>query len=102
VCLALPGATEKESHGESAWFAPNGRLFVTCADRHHDDRVTIWVAAPPGAQETLVAAAPDRFFRPPYYGTRGWIGIYLDVPIDWPEVERLIADGYALIAGRRA
>src|SRR4051812_47276019 len=98
ICLALPGATERESHGEAAWFTTRGRLFVTCADGHHDDRVALWLAAPVGAQEALVAAAPDRFFRPPYYGHRGWLGVYLDVPVDWPELERLIADAHGAVA----
>ena len=37
-CLAIPGVTERLSHGEAAWFAANGRQFATSADRHHDDR----------------------------------------------------------------
>jgi hypothetical protein len=49
----------------------------------------------------LVVGAPDRFFRPPYVGGRGWIGVYLDVPVDWDELDRLIADAHAVIATRR-
>jgi predicted DNA-binding protein (MmcQ/YjbR family) len=74
---------------------------VTSADRHHDDRRAVWLAAAPGAQEVLVDGAPDRFFRPPYVGHRGWIGIYLDVPVDWDELERLVADAHEVVAGRR-
>jgi hypothetical protein len=70
------------------------RLFVTFADRHHDDRVACWCAAPPGAQEALVAHHPERFFRPPYVGHRGWLGVYLDVAVDWDEVEELVRDAY--------
>jgi hypothetical protein len=101
LCLAIPGATERLSHGEAAWFAANGRQFATSADRHHDDRRALWLAAPAGAQETLVGSAPDRFFRPPYVGHRGWLGVYLDVPVDWDELERLVADAHAVVAGKR-
>jgi hypothetical protein len=101
ICLALTGVSERQSHGEAAWFTAKGRAFVTCADRHHDDRVAIWLAAAPGAQETLVASNPTRFFRPPYYGVRGWLGVYLDVSVDWAEIEALVADAHRLIAGRR-
>jgi hypothetical protein len=87
LCLALPEVEERLSHGEPAWFVRGKRLFVTFADRHHDDRVACWCAASPGAQEALVAHAPERFFRPPYVGHRGWLGVYLDVPVDWGEVE---------------
>lgn len=83
LCLALPAVVEKVSHGSPTWFvAPGrtGRVFVTLADHHHGDgHLAFWCAAPPGAQEELVAAEPERFFRPPYVGGRGWIGVRLDV-----------------------
>lgn len=101
LCLALPEVEERLSHGEPAWFVRGKRLFVTFADRHHDDRVACWCAAPPGAQEALVAHHPERFFRPPYVGHRGWLGIYLDVPVDWAEVEELVRDAYLAVAPRR-
>jgi hypothetical protein len=101
MCLAQDGVTERLSHGEASWFAANGRQFVTSADRHHDDRRAIWIAAPAGAQEVLVESAPDRFFRPPYVGHRGWVGVYVDVPVDWDELERLIADAHAVVAAAR-
>ena len=100
LCLALPEATEKISHGEPTWFVR--KVFVTFAGRHHDDRVAFWCAAPPGVQEALVASDPQRFFRPPYVGVRGWLGVYLDVPeVDWEEVAEIVADAYRLVASKR-
>lgn len=78
LCLELPEATERLSHGESAWFAK--KQFVMFADHHHD-RVGIWAAAPENAQSRWLDTAPDRFFVPPYVGVRGWIGVYLDLPL---------------------
>jgi hypothetical protein len=100
ICLALPEVLERDSHGEATWFLGK-RVFVTSADRHHDDRRAVWIAAAEGVQETLVEAAPDRFFRPPYVGSRGWLGVYLDVPVEWGELEARIVDAYRLIAPRR-
>lgn len=97
LCLRLPEATEKLSHGEPAWFVRK-RLFVMFADRHHDDRVAFWCAAPAGAQEELVDG--ERFFRPPYVGHRGWLGVYLDVPVDWDELAEVVADAYRCVAPR--
>jgi len=97
----LPETTERMSHGEPSWFIRDRKLFVTCADRRHDERVAFWCAAPAGAQEDLVAAAPGRFFIPPYVGHRGWLGVYLDVPVDWSEVEDLVADAYCTVAPKR-
>ncbi len=96
VCLALPEVTERVSHGEAAWFVK--KQFVTYADHHHDERVAFWCAAPPGVQETLVAAEPERFFRPPYVGHRGWLGVYLDVPVDWDEIDQIVTDAYRTVA----
>jgi hypothetical protein len=98
LCLAQPGATERQSHGEPSWFAKNGRQFVMFSNHHHDDRVAFWCAAPPGAQETLVDAHPDRYFRPPYVGHRGWLGVYLDVKVDWGEVADIVEDAYRVVA----
>ncbi len=100
ACLALPEVDERMSHGEATWFAGK-RVFVTAADRHHDDRRAVWIAAPDGVQQTLVEADPERFFRPPYVGVRGWIGVYLDRPVDWEELGALIVDAYRQVAPRR-
>ena len=100
LCLALPEVTEKVSHGEPTWFVR--KTFVMYADRHHDDRVAFWCAAPAGVQEELVAAAPTRFFRPPYVGGRGWLGVYLDLDdVDWDEIGEIVLDAYRVIAPRK-
>jgi hypothetical protein len=100
LCLALPEATEKISHGEPTWFVR--KVFVMFAGRHHDDRVAFWCAAPPGVQEALVGSDPRRFFRPPYVGVRGWLGVYLDVPeVAWKEVAEIVTDAYRAVAPKR-
>ncbi len=100
LCTALPEVTEKLSHGEPTWFVR--KVFVTYADHHHDDRLGFWCAAPPGTQEALVAERPEHFFRPPYVGARGWLGVYLDRPdVDWDEIAEIVTDAYREIAPRR-
>jgi hypothetical protein len=99
-CLALPEVTERLSHGEPTWFV-GGKTFVTYANHHHDDRLAFWCAAPPGVQEGLVESDPVRFFVPPYVGQRGWLGVRLDVPVDWEEVARLVEDAYRTVAPPR-
>ena len=70
LCLALPETTERLSHGEPTWFVR--KTFVMYADNHHDDRVAFWCAAPPGAQEALVAPAPcSSSVRPTWAGEAG-------------------------------
>jgi hypothetical protein len=100
ICLALPEATEKLSHGEPTWFVR--RSFVMYADHHHDDRLAFWCAAAPGVQEELVASDPERFFRPPYVGVRGWVGVRLDVEgVDWEEIAELVTDAYRQVAPKK-
>jgi hypothetical protein len=101
LCLALPEATERLSHGEPTWFVRGTRTFVTYADHHHDDRLAFWCAAPAGAQDLLVNADPERFFRPPYVGVRGWLGVRLDVLVDWDVVADLVRDAYRQVAPKR-
>lgn len=102
ICTALPGVTEKTSHGELAWFVSTGRKarqFASTWDHHHDDRNAVVLAAPPGAQERLIADDPTTYFRPPYVGGKGWIGIYLDGgEIDWDAVELHLRDAHELLA----
>ena len=44
---------------------------------------------------------PTRFFRPPYVGGRGWIGVYLDVEHDWADIADIVDGAYTVIARSR-
>ncbi|MCB1054764.1 MAG: MmcQ/YjbR family DNA-binding protein [Acidobacteria bacterium] len=100
LCLALPETNERLSHGEPTFFIRDKKVFVNYADHHHDDRLAFWCAAPDGAQELLVRQHPARFFVPPYVGHRGWLGVYLDVPVDWDEISDLVLAAYKRVAPR--
>jgi hypothetical protein len=101
ICLELPGVTEKLSHGAPAFFV--GRQFLMLwADGHHEHAFPhFWCAAPPGSQGELVATEPDRFFRPPYVGGRGWLGVRLDGGIDWREIEVVCEEAYRSVASKK-
>lgn len=78
ACLALPQTSERLSHGGPAFFIRDKKCFVMFLDDHHEDgRLAIWCAAPEGVQAEMVETEPDRFFRPPYVGHRGWLGVHL-------------------------
>jgi hypothetical protein len=100
ICLALPEVTERPSHGAPTWFVRDKKTFVQLWDHgHHGDEFPhLWCAAPPGAQAALVAAHPDRLFRPPYVGHRGWLGVRLDGRVDWDEIADLCEDAYRTVA----
>jgi len=78
ICGALPETTERLSHGEPTFFV-NNKVFVMFANNHHNDgRIAVWLPVPSGFQTTLMETTPETFFKPPYVGTRGWVGIELD------------------------
>jgi len=98
LCRGLPETTERLSHGEPTWFVRGRKTFVMYADHHHDDRLALWCAAPPGVQDALVGSDPERFFVPPYVGGRGWVGVRIDGDLDWDEVAEVCEDGYRVVA----
>jgi hypothetical protein len=99
LCLALPETSERLSHGAPTFFVREKRAFLMVLTNHHGDgRFAIWCAAAAGMQEMLVDADPEKFFRPPYVGHRGWLGVRLDRGLDWDELAGIIEDAYAEVA----
>jgi hypothetical protein len=101
--MGFPGVTERPSHSAPTWFVRGKSSFVMYwGDGHHDNQFPhLWCAAPPGAQAELVEAEPERFFRPPYVGGRGWLGVRLDVAVDWDELAQICEDAYRVVAPKR-
>ena len=99
ICLALPETNERLSHGAPTFFVRDKRAFLmVMTDHHGDGRFAIWCAAAEGVQEMLVDADAERFFRPPYVGHRGWLGMRLDRGLDWEELAGIAEDAYAEVA----
>lgn len=102
LCLAFPEAHEVEAWGEPT-FRVRNKIFTMYAGapRHGQGRDAVWCKATPTNQSAMLAAAPDRFFSPPYVGPKGWVGVYLNRATDWAELRELIADAYRMTAPKR-
>ena len=100
ICLALPEATEKEAWVGSTFHVRNKMFAMYVNNCYNDGRIALWLKAPPGAQEQLVASAPHRFFTPPYGGTQGWIGLYLNQNDD-ASVANCVREAYRLVAPKK-
>jgi len=100
LCAALPETTEKLSHGEPTFFVGK-KVFAMFANNHHNDgHLAVWLPAPIGIQEMLIAASPEKFFKPPYVGGRGWIGVELNRVND-EELDFHLRQAWRLIAPKR-
>ena len=98
ICLALPEATEGGGVGNPT-FRVRDKIFAM--QHPMDGRPSLWIKAPRGVQETLVASEPERFFVPPYVGHHGWVGAWLDVDLNWNLIADLVEDGYRMTAPKR-
>jgi predicted DNA-binding protein (MmcQ/YjbR family) len=102
ICMALPEANEKLSHGEPTWFAGKGKVFAMLDNHHHGSaHLAVWLPQPLGAQEALIDTDPERFFRPPYVGPSGWIGVVLDTKPDWNMVAEMVREAYLHVATQK-
>ena len=103
ICLALPETTTKLSHGAPS-FAVAGKMFAYFTDDHHGDGRTAVLVKTSGVeeQEMLLESDPALYYRPPYIGHKGWIGLRLDRgEPDWDHVSDRIAQSWELTAPRR-
>jgi predicted DNA-binding protein (MmcQ/YjbR family) len=103
VCLALPEAHEVEAWG-AATFRVRNKLFAMYAaegDHHGSGRPGVWIKSTHVNQDLILQSDADRYFKPPYVGPSGWIGVYLDGKPDWSIISEIVRDGYLLTAPKR-
>jgi predicted DNA-binding protein (MmcQ/YjbR family) len=102
LCMSYPEAIEKRSHGEPTWFAGKGKVFAMLDNYHHGaEHLAVWLPQPAGAQHTRIEEEPTRYFKPPYVGVKGWVGVVLDDDTDWGALSGLLRDAYVLVATAR-
>ena len=104
AALALPETDERLSHGMPAFFITKGKMFAYFWHHHHGDDVTAAIVKTSGIEEQamLIEMEPDLYYRPPYFGPSGWVGIHLDRPdTDWDRVADRVAISWELVAPRR-
>lgn len=95
LCLSFPGTSERMSHGVPTFFVNDKHSFVQYRVNHHGDgRIALWCSAAPGVQSLFIEATPEIYFKPPYVGHLGWIGLRLDRDAGWEEISGVIGDAY--------
>lgn len=97
VCLGLPGADRKTSHGRPAFFTKKiFAIYGAVVKGNHDpaahDRALVFL---PDAEDVIAFEQDQRFFVPAYWGPYGWMAIDLDVDrTDWDEVAELVEESF--------
>src|ERR1044072_107096 len=99
ICLSIPGTSEKISHGSPTFFTPQPVVAMFADNHHGDGHVAVWVPAGPDVQGTLIAEAPDIYFRPPYVGPAGWVGVELS-RVDDDQLGALVREAFRLMAAK--
>ncbi len=99
ICLAMPEAAEVDGGVGSPSFKVRDKIFAM----HHpmNERPSMWCKAPRGFQEVIVGSDPEHFFVPPYVGIHGWIGVWLDIDLDWQHISELVEESYRMTAPKR-
>jgi hypothetical protein len=98
ICLALP-----EAHEEMMRRGPSYRVAdkIFALERPWSNWLALWCKVPEGTRDIILDAEPARFFVPPYFGAKGWIGVGLDEAADWREIEAFVHRSYRLVAPKR-
>lgn len=100
ICTALPETVEKLSHGEPTFFVRK-KVFAMFSNNHHNDgHIAVVLPAAIGIQQALIESSPEKFYKPPYVGVRGWVGIELDRVSD-EELAFHVLEAWRLIAPER-
>lgn len=103
ICLSFPESHEVEAWGEPT-FRVKGKMFAMYAadgNHHGSGRASVWIKSDKENQALMLRAQPDRYFKPPYVGPSGWVGVYLDRSPDWDEVRELLRDGWKATAPKK-
>ena len=98
ICLAQPEASEEPMKRGPSYRVVE-RIFAV--ERPRGQAIALWCKVPKGARAFTIESDPARFFIPPYFGAKGWIGVALNEAADWREVEAFVRRSYRLVAPKR-
>ena len=100
ICFSFPDTTERLSHGAPTFFV-NNRVYAMFVNNHHNDgHLAVWIPTLPGDQMVLIETWPRRFYKPPYVGVKGWVGVELDAIGD-DELTRHLYQAWQLIEPKK-
>jgi len=98
----LPEATREDKESHAAFLVRKKTFAYYLNDHHGDNIISVCCKVLPGENSFLVESDPSRFYLPAYIGTRGWIGLRMDLAkLNWSEVKELTRGSYLQVAPKR-
>jgi hypothetical protein len=94
---------ECELDGRHARFLVRKKVFAYFLDNHHGDgAIGVCVKSAKSANASLIKRDAKRFYSPAYIGSRGYIGVRLDLgKVDWADVAARLEASYRSAAPKR-
>ncbi|MCU0229730.1 MAG: MmcQ/YjbR family DNA-binding protein [Bryobacterales bacterium] len=93
LAVALAETDETMPFGDP-WFRVRAKMF--CCFTSHEETPALVVKV--GKENLDLFLRDARFFKSPYIGNAGWVGLRLVEPVDWEEVRALVHSSYNRVA----
>jgi len=99
MCRRFPGSVEDTESVGRPVFKVSKKIYAM--QHGADHRMSLWFKAPAGMQDAVIGREPDRYFVPPYAGSKGWIGAWLDDEPDWDALADFVEESYRMTATKK-
>jgi len=99
MCRRFPGSVEDTESVGRPVFKVSKKIYAM--QHGADHRMSLWFKAPAGMQDAVIGREPDRYFVPPYVGSKGWIGAWLDDEPDWDALADFVEESYRMTATKK-
>jgi len=101
ICLDLPSADEKVSHGRPCFYTKKIFVIYGGATKGTDGARfdQSFVFQPSEGEQAALEQHPS-VYVPMYWGPHGWLGYDLTGSPDWGEVAELVEDSFRLTANK--
>jgi hypothetical protein len=99
ILKRLPEAQAIAHHSHLSLEVRKKRFGYYLEDHHGDGRIALQCKSTEDLRDSLQQQVPTQFHVPKYVGSKGWIGLWLDVSdVDWSAVKLALREAYELAA----
>lgn len=101
ICESLPEVTLEPAGEHLAIRIRKKTLAYYQFDHHGDGMISLVCKSNLSEQRRMIRIDPETFFVPDYLGSKGWIGIRLDLAkVEWEDTSEVLKRAYQSLAPR--